>query len=43
MFGGELGHLLIDRDRIAIRWPQLATSQPDRDAVVMMTECARVM
>ncbi len=41
--GGDLGHLLIDRNRVAIRRSQLAAGEPDFLAVVVVTQPARMM
>ena len=43
MLRGDLGHLLIDRDRVLIRRPELPAGQPNRDAVVVVTESTRMM
>ena len=41
--GGRLGHLLVDRNRVAISRTELATSQPDLLAIVMVPQTARMM
>ena len=40
---GDLGHLLVDGDGVAIRRAELSAGQPDRDAVVVMAERSRMM
>src|SRR5690242_16965612 len=39
----DLGHELIDRDRVSLRLTNLAAGQPDRAAIVMMSETVRMM
>lgn len=43
MFRSDLRHLLIYRDCVAIRRPELAASQPDGDTIVMMAKGSWVM
>lgn len=43
MLRGHLGDLLVHRNRVAFRWPNLSPGEPNVDAVVMMAEAAWMM
>ena len=43
VLGGELGHLLVDGDRIAVRGAEFAAGQPGVDALVVVAEAAGVI
>ena len=43
MLPGELSHLLVHRDRVAVRGAELASGQPDFDAVVVVAEGSGVV
>ena len=40
---GNLGHFLIDRNRVAIRRPELAAGEPNFLTVMMVAQSARMM
>ncbi|MFN8049599.1 MAG: hypothetical protein U0P48_13655, partial [Ancrocorticia sp.] len=41
--GGDLGHQLIDRDRVPFGRPDLGPGQPDAAAVVVVAQAVRVV